>query len=100
MFVPVLFPLTQMAGIDLIHFGVIACVNLCIGLVTPPVGPTLNLSCQMTGCKLEKRAEESVPFLATGLAGLDPQITQSLPHFSKACRSSKYAGRKNRRGIR
>jgi tripartite ATP-independent transporter DctM subunit len=70
MFIPVFFPLTQMAGIDPIHFGVIACVNLCVGLVTPPVGLTLNLSCQMTGCKLEKGAKESLPFLAIGVAGL------------------------------
>ncbi|MCX5820533.1 MAG: TRAP transporter large permease [Deltaproteobacteria bacterium] len=70
MFIPVLYPLTQMAGIDPIHFGVIACVNLCVGLVTPPVGLTLNLSCQMTDCKLEDGAMESLPFLAIGFIGL------------------------------
>ncbi len=84
MFIPVLFPLTQMAGIDPIHFGVIACVNLCVGLVTPPVGLTLNLSCQMADCKLEKGAKESLPFLAIGVVGLltityFPKLSLLLP---------------------
>jgi len=84
MFIPVLYPLTQMAKIDPIHFGVIACVNLCVGLVTPPVGLTLNLSCQMTECKLEDGAREALPFLAIGFIGLlaltyYPPLSLTLP---------------------
>ena len=84
MFIPVLYPLTQMAKIDPIHFGVIACVNLCVGLVTPPVGLTLNLSCQMTECKLEDGARDSLPFLAIGFIGLlvltyYPPLSLTLP---------------------
>ncbi len=84
MFIPVLYPLTQMAKIDPIHFGVVACVNLCIGLVTPPVGLTLNLSCQMTECKLEDGAREALPFLAIGFIGLliltyYPPLSLALP---------------------
>jgi tripartite ATP-independent transporter DctM subunit len=84
MFIPVLYPLTQMAKIDPIHFGVIACVNLCVGLVTPPVGLTLNLSCQMMECKLEDGARDSLPFLAIGFIGLlvltyYPPLSLTLP---------------------
>jgi tripartite ATP-independent transporter DctM subunit len=84
MFIPVLYPLTQMAKIDPIHFGVIACVNLCVGLVTPPVGLTLNLSCQMMECKLEDGAREALPFLAIGFIGLMvltyyPPLSLALP---------------------
>ena len=34
-------PLVKAFGIDLVHFGVIATVNLAIGQVTPPVGVNL-----------------------------------------------------------
>lgn len=42
---PILFPLALQLGIDPIHFGVLASVNLCIGMVTPPYGATLFVAC-------------------------------------------------------
>jgi TRAP-type transport system large permease protein len=84
MLVPVLLPIAQMAGVSPIHFGVIVCVNLCLGLVTPPVGLTLNLSCEMGGCKLEEGAREALPFLVVGLLFLMvltfvPAVSMTLP---------------------
>ena len=49
MLVPVLAPLVSAYGIDLVHFGVVMCVNLCIGLLTPPVG-----TCLFVGCRISK----------------------------------------------
>ena len=49
MLVPVLAPLVSAYGIDLVHFGVLMCVNLCIGLLTPPVG-----TCLFVGCRISK----------------------------------------------
>ncbi len=49
MLVPVLAPLVAAYNIDLVHFGVIMCVNLCIGLLTPPVG-----TCLFVGCRISK----------------------------------------------
>ena len=49
MLVPVLAPLVTAYGIDLVHFGVVMCVNLCIGLLTPPVG-----TCLFVGCRVSK----------------------------------------------
>ena len=40
-FIPIMAPVAQQLGIDLIHFGIIATVNLAIGQVTPPVGVNL-----------------------------------------------------------
>ncbi len=37
-FVPVLLPSARALGLDMVHFGVVAIVNLMIGLVTPPYG--------------------------------------------------------------
>jgi C4-dicarboxylate transporter DctM subunit len=84
MLVPVLLPIAQAAGVSPIHFGVIACVNLCLGLVTPPVGLTLNLSCEMGGCKLEEGAREALPFLIVGILFLMvltyvPAVSMTLP---------------------
>ncbi len=84
MLVPVLLPIAQAAGVSPLHFGVIACVNLCLGLVTPPVGLTLNLSCEMGGCKLEEGAREALPFLIVGILFLMvltyvPAVSMTLP---------------------
>jgi len=40
-FIPIMYPVAQQLGIDLIHFGVLSTVNLAIGQVTPPVGVNL-----------------------------------------------------------
>lgn len=40
-FVPIMAPVAQSLGIDLVHFGILATVNLAIGQVTPPVGVNL-----------------------------------------------------------
>ena len=43
-FIPIMAPVAQKLGINLIHFGIIATVNLAIGQVTPPVGVNLFVS--------------------------------------------------------
>jgi TRAP-type C4-dicarboxylate transport system permease large subunit len=42
-------------GIDPVHFGMIMILNLGIGLLTPPVGPTL-----VVGCAIGKVTMEAV----------------------------------------
>ena len=42
---PILFPLALALGVDPVHFGVLASVNFCIGMVTPPYGATLFVAC-------------------------------------------------------
>ena len=42
---PVFLPVIQKFGIDPVHFGIIMIFNLGIGLLTPPVGPTLAVGC-------------------------------------------------------
>lgn len=61
--VPILIPLVQQLGIDLVHFGVIVVLNLMIGLVTPPVGILLYLTSSMANVKLGPMLKELVPFL-------------------------------------
>ncbi len=44
-FVPILFPLAVEFGVDPLHFGILATVNLSIGYITPPYGATLFVAC-------------------------------------------------------
>ena len=46
---PILFPLALTLGVDPVHFGVLASVNFCIGMVTPPYGATLFVACTVAG---------------------------------------------------
>ena len=56
---PILFPVATSYGIDPIHFGVIVCINLAIGYVTPPYGATLFVACGLTG----KSVREVLPYV-------------------------------------
>ena len=46
MLVPMLIPLAQKFGIDLVHLGLIMVINLSFGLTTPPVGTALFVALQ------------------------------------------------------
>jgi tripartite ATP-independent transporter DctM subunit len=52
--VPVLLPVITSVGIDPLHFGMVMCVNLIIGLMTPPVGVTLFTTASVTNVSLNR----------------------------------------------
>ncbi len=61
--VPVLLPVaTDVYGIDPFQFGVIVCLNLTLGLLTPPVGTGLFAAALMGGVKAERIAWLVTPF--------------------------------------
>jgi len=69
--VPILLPIAQSQyGIDPFHFGVVICINLVLGLLTPPVGAGLFVTTAMTGVKPGDLFRELLPFLATTLVVL------------------------------
>jgi tripartite ATP-independent transporter DctM subunit len=68
--VPILIPLVQQVGIDLVHFGLVVVLNLMIGLVTPPVGLVLYLATSMAQTRFEEVVRELLPFLAALIAVL------------------------------
>ena len=45
---PILLPMAVKFGFDPVYFGVMMCVNLCIGLITPPVGTVLYIGCGLS----------------------------------------------------
>jgi C4-dicarboxylate transporter DctM subunit len=61
--VPVLYPATQSLGIDPLLFGIVTVVSLAIGLVTPPVGACLFISCEISKTAIMDTAKASIPFL-------------------------------------
>ena len=52
---PIFLPVVKTFGVDPVHFGIIMILNLGIGLLTPPVGPTL-----VVGCAIGKVSMEAV----------------------------------------
>lgn len=62
-FTPVLLPLVKMAGIDPVYFGIVMVINLCIGLITPPVGTVLYVGCGISKISLVDLTKGIWPFL-------------------------------------
>ena len=60
--VPVLVPIANAYGIDLVHLGVIVVLNLMIGQLTPPSGVITFLTAQLAGAPLNEVFREALPF--------------------------------------
>jgi len=65
--IPVLLPLAETLGIHPIHFGVIATLNLMVGLITPPYGAALFTGCVISDLPMEKIVKETIPFIAISI---------------------------------
>jgi tripartite ATP-independent transporter DctM subunit len=63
LFTPIFIPLVNMIGVDLVLFGVIVCVVVTMGILTPPVGIAMYIVCGTLDCKLQDYLIESIPFL-------------------------------------
>ncbi len=50
---PIFLPVIKQFGIDPVHFGIVMILNLGIGLVTPPVGPTMAVGCAIGRVSME-----------------------------------------------
>ena len=67
---PVLVPVIKQAGIDPVYFGVLFIINNAIGLITPPVGTTLNVICGVAKVKMDEVIVGIMPFLLAELTVL------------------------------
>jgi tripartite ATP-independent transporter DctM subunit len=84
--VPVLLPTAHALGIDPVHFGVVAVVNIMIGLVTPPYGLLLFMMEKIAEVPLKDIVREVMPFLAVmigalALITLVPDLVLFLPRL-------------------
>ncbi|MFZ7133263.1 MAG: TRAP transporter large permease [Eubacteriales bacterium] len=83
--VPVLLPVVTSVGIDPLHFGILMCVNLCIGLLTPPVGVALFTTSTVTKVSLSRLIKPIWKWVGVAIAVLllityVPQIVTFLPY--------------------
>ena len=81
---PVLLPIANTMGYNLVYFGVVVVLNLMIGQVTPPFGVCLFVISDVNKIKLERIYKAILPFLVPLLITLAvtctfPQVVTFLP---------------------
>ena len=62
-FVPMVLPIVKAFGIDLVHFGVVICLNMMIGLSTPPFGMLLFIVSGLGKTKMGGVIKEILPMV-------------------------------------
>ncbi len=84
---PLLVPIAQGLGIDLIHFGIVVVLNMMVGLTLPPHGLLLFVMSGLTGTPLAEIFREVPPFIVAMLAivllvTFFPEIALWLPRHA------------------
>jgi TRAP-type C4-dicarboxylate transport system permease large subunit len=84
--VPILVPICQQLGIDLVHFGLIMVLNLMIGLLHPPMGMVLFVLARVANLSVERTTMAILPWLVPLLGSLIlityvPSIALWLPRL-------------------
>jgi len=84
--VPVLLPTAHAVGIDPVHFGIVAVVNIMLGLITPPYGLLLFMMMRIADVPLKDLVRDVMPFLAAmlgvlALITLVPDLVLFLPRL-------------------
>ena len=84
---PVMLPTAAALGIDPVHFGVMAVLNIMIGLVTPPYGLLLFMMSKIAQVSLSDLVREVMPYLAVMLGALAlvtllPDVVLFLPRLA------------------
>ena len=82
--VPILVPICQQLGIDLVHFGLIMVLNLMIGLLHPPMGMVLFVLARVANLSVERTTMAILPWLVPLIGSLIlityvPSISLWLP---------------------
>jgi len=68
--VPILVPICQKLGIDLVHFGLVMVLNLMIGLLHPPMGMVLFVLARVAKLSVERTTMAILPWLVPLLGSL------------------------------
>jgi len=77
---PLMAPVAYSLGVHPIHFGLIICVNLTIGLATPPLGLILFAACGIGKVTLTNLSKAIVPFLLAEVFAL--LLITYIPFFT------------------
>jgi C4-dicarboxylate transporter DctM subunit len=81
---PVLAPIAATMGIDPVHIGIVICLNLVLGLITPPVGAVLFAVCGVGNITIDRLGRAIwPPFLVSlvvlGIVTYVPWLSTFLP---------------------
>ena len=83
---PMLVPVITKYGIDPVHFGVVFVLNVVLGVITPPVGTNMFITCSIANCSVGAFTREVLPFIVALVLLLllityVPSITLFLPRL-------------------
>ncbi|MBO4168661.1 TRAP transporter large permease [Cereibacter azotoformans] len=62
-FLPIVQPIAAAAGLDPVHVGVIVCMTLALGLITPPYGLCLFVAARIGGISVERSFVAVLPWI-------------------------------------
>ena len=83
---PLLIPLSNAYGINLIQMGLIVVFNLNLGCLTPPVAVSLFMTARMADTSFAEQVKEAMPFFLVSIIVLIlitywPDFTLFLPRM-------------------
>jgi tripartite ATP-independent transporter DctM subunit len=83
---PILSPVFIGLGVDPVHFAIVMCVNLTIGLATPPMGLLLFVTASVAKESVENIVRALLPFLAVEVVAIFvityfPSLVLTLPRL-------------------
>jgi tripartite ATP-independent transporter DctM subunit len=86
MLTPILLPLMQKMGLHIVHFGAMMVINLCYGLITPPVGTSLFVGLRISNLPMNAIIRPLAPLLLIEIVILAavtywPPLTMWLPRL-------------------
>ena len=71
---PIVVPIVQEAGVDLVHFGLLMMTATTLGSMTPPVGVAMFAVTGIMKCDIKSYTKEALPFILTVIAQIGLMI--------------------------
>ena len=86
LFGPIFAPIAIAIGYDPLHFGIIMVINLCIGMITPPMGGNLFVAQRVSKTTFEEIFKDTLPmiivlYVLLVVLVVFPEITMFLPRL-------------------
>ena len=83
-FTPIFLPICTSLGMSAVQFGIVLCMNLSVGTITPPVGTILFTGCKVGGVTIESVMKHLLPYfvviiIALLLVTFLPALSMALP---------------------
>ena len=67
--VPIFVPLAKAFGFDVVQLGIVMCISLAVGVLTPPVGLNLYVMASISGVKFMAIAREALGYVLIMILG-------------------------------